>query len=165
MGFLQMKKWFVISVALASLVSGANAYDYKVSALEIDQPWAPATAKGAKVAAGYLKITNTGTTPDTLVGGTFTSSDRVEIHQMSMDQGVMRMRELKSGLEIKPGETVELKPGSYHLMFVNLARPLAKGDHVKGTLKFEKAGTLEVEYSVEPIGSTSAQHHEHGMSH
>src|SRR5262249_62104758 len=105
MGFLQMKKWFVISVALASLVSGANAYDYKVSALEIDQPWAPATAKGAKVAAGHLKITQNRTTPHTLDGGTLTSSDRVELYQKSMDQSHMREREINTESENKPTET------------------------------------------------------------
>ena len=72
---------------------------------------------------------------------------------MEMDQGVMRMRELKSGLEIKPGQTVELKPGSFHLMFVDLTRPLQKGDRIKGTLVFERAGKVDVDYAVEAIGA------------
>jgi hypothetical protein len=78
-----------------------------------------------------------------------------------MDQGVMKMRGLKDGLEIKPGATVELKPGSYHLMFLDLTRALAKGDRVKGTLTFEKAGAVEVEYVVEAIGATPPQHGAH----
>ena len=63
-----------------------------------------------------MKITNTGTTPDRLVGGATEVAKRFEIHEMSMDGGVMKMRELANGLEIPPGATVELKPGSYHLM-------------------------------------------------
>ena len=85
------------------------------------------------------------------------SSGGVEIHEMSIERGVMRMRELKGGLEIQPGATVELKPNSNHLMFTNLRRPLAKGEHIKGTLVFEKAGTVEVEYAVEGIGTTPRQ--------
>ena len=69
-----------------------------------------------------------------------------------MDDGVMKMRPLPNGIEIKPGETVELKPGSYHLMFVGLKQPFEKGKRVKGTLQFEKAGTVDVEYVVEAVG-------------
>jgi copper(I)-binding protein len=156
-----MNKGFVLGVALALMTGGALAYDYKLADLEIDQPWSRATPKGAKIASGYVKITNTGSTPDRLVGGTFALAGRFEIHEMSIERGVMKMRALKDGLEIKPGATVELKPGSYHLMFTDLTRALAKGDRVKGTLTFEKAGTVEVEYQVEAIGAASAQHGGH----
>ena len=76
---------------------------------------------------------------------------------MSMDGGVMKMRELKNGLEIPPGATVELKPGSYHIMMMNLSRPLAKGEKVKGSLTFEKAGKVDVEFAVEAIGGSAAR--------
>jgi copper(I)-binding protein len=80
---------------------------------------------------------------------------------MSMDGGVMKMRELTAGLDIPPGATVELKPGSYHIMMMNLSRPLAKGDTVKGSLTFEKAGKVDVEFSVEAIGGNPAKAHGH----
>ena len=70
--------------------------------------------------------------------------------------GVAKMRPIKEGLEIKPGETVELKPGSFHVMLVGLKKPLASGDHIKGTLVFEKAGTVSVEYDVVAMGSEPA---------
>src|ERR1700751_5098110 len=128
-----MKKALVLGAFLAlAVTSGAAAYDYKVDGLEIDQPWSRATPKGAKVASGYLRIKNTGSAADRLVGGTFARAGRFEIHERSMDGGVMKMRALKDGLEIKPGATVELKPGSYHLMFTDLSGALAKGDRVKG---------------------------------
>jgi periplasmic copper chaperone A len=152
-----MIKRACVFVVLALGAAPAWSYDYKVGSLEIDRPWSRATPKGAKVAGGYLKITNAGSTPDRLIGGTFASSRGVEIHEMSVDKGVMKMRELKGGLEIKPGATVELKPASLHLMFTDLSRPLAKGDRVKGTLAFEKAGTVDVEYAVEAIGGTPQQ--------
>ena len=141
-----------VTVALLVLASAALAHDFKAGPLEIDHPWSRATPKGANVAGGYLKITNTGTTPDRLVGGATEVAKRFEIHEMSMDGGVMRMRELKDGLEIPAGKTVELKPGSYHIMMMNLSRPLTKGDRLKGSLTFEKAGKVDIEFTVEAIG-------------
>ena len=89
---------------------------------------------------------------------------QVQVHSMTMEQGVMRMRELKNGLEIKPGETVELKPGGYHLMFTELKQPLVQGQRFKATLSFANAGTVDVEYAVEAIGA-GASEGGRGMSH
>ena len=69
-----------------------------------------------------------------------------------MENGIAKMRELKD-VELKPGQTIEFKPGGSHVMFVNLKHPLSKGEHIKGTLIFEHAGTVQVEYSVEGIGA------------
>lgn len=131
----------------------AAAPSYKVGALVLEAPWIRATPGGAQVAGGYVKITNTGTEPDRLVGGTFPVAAAVEVHEMAMTDGVMKMRGLPNGLEIKPGASVDLKPGGYHLMFQKLQNPLKEGQTVKGTLAFEKAGSVEVEYKVMPIGS------------
>ena len=146
-------------VLLAALATSAPAEEYKAGSLIIDHPWTRATPKGASVAGGYVKITNTGATPDRLTGGSAEVSRKFEIHEMSMDGGVMKMRELKDGLEIPPGATVELKPGSYHIMMMNLSRPLAKGDKVKGSLTFEKAGKVDVEFAVEALGGMPAKEH------
>jgi copper(I)-binding protein len=155
-------KSILLATAFALAVSSASAHDYKAGSLEIKHPWARATPKGSEVAGGYLTIVNTGTTPDRLVGGSNAVARKFEIHEMSMDGNVMKMRPLVNGIEIKPGETVELKPGSYHLMFVGLKEPFEKGKPVKGTLQFEKAGTVEVEYTVEAVGaSPSAGHGAH----
>jgi copper(I)-binding protein len=64
-----------------------------------------------------------------------------------------------TGLEIKPGETVELAPGGMHVMLTGLKQPLRQGQTVKGTLVFEKAGTIEVEYAVEAVGGAPSDHH------
>ena len=143
------------ALLLAMLATDASAEDYKIGNLQISQPWTRATPKGAAVAGGYLKITNTGTTPDRLLGGSTDVAKRFEIHEMSMDKGVMKMRELKDGLDIPPGATVELKPSSFHIMMQELARPLAKGQRVKASLTFEKAGKGEVEFAVEAIGASA----------
>jgi copper(I)-binding protein len=155
-------KTILLAAILALIANVASAHEYKAGSIEIKHPWARATPKGATVAGGYMKLINTGTAPDRLVGGTNANAEKFEIHKMSMDNGVMKMRPLPNGIEIKPGETVEFTPGSYHLMFVGLKQPFEKGKRVKGTLQFEKAGTVEVEYAVEAIGGTPS--HE-GMDH
>src|ERR1700716_2106967 len=127
---------------------------FKLGDLTVTSPWTRATPGGAKIAGGYLKITNNGTTPDRFVGVKSESTDHVEIHEMSMSDGVMKMRPLPNGLEIKPGETVELKSGGYHLMFMDLKQPLKQGDTFKATLQFEKAGSLDVNFSVNALGAT-----------
>ena len=148
-------KAFIIGVAaMAALVLPASAHDYTIGSLQIAHPWARATPKGATVGGGYMKITNNGSAPDRLIGGSTPVAERFEVHEMSMDDGVMRMRMLKNGLEIKPGQTVELKPGSLHVMMVNLKQPIQEGQRFKGTLVFEKAGTVEVEYAIEPVGGS-----------
>jgi copper(I)-binding protein len=135
-------------------LSIAQARDYKLGAIDIADPWSRATPKGASVAAGYMKITNKGSTADRLISGSSEIAPTVEVHEMTMDNGVAKMRPVKGGLEIKPGETVELKPGSFHVMFVGLKKPLAAGEHINATLVFEKAGTINVEYDVREIGAT-----------
>src|SRR5262249_12498553 len=134
---LSMKSFLFSALLLAFAASGAAAHEYKLGSLVINHPWSRATPKGAAVAAGYMKITNTGTTPDRLSGGSAGIANRFEVHEMSMEGGVMKMRELSNGLEIPAGATVELKPGSYHIMMMGLSKQTAKGDRVRGSLTFE----------------------------
>jgi periplasmic copper chaperone A len=135
---------------------------YKVGAITVETPWARATPGGAQVAGGFMRIANSGKEPDRLVGGTLAAAGRFQVHEMSMADNVMRMRELDNGLAIRPGETVELKPGGFHIMFLDLKQPLKEGQTVKGTLVFEKAGTVEVEYGVRSIAARGGEaEHQH----
>jgi copper(I)-binding protein len=144
-----------------------GAAEYKAGSIRIENPWSRATPKGATTGAGYMIIKNTGTEPDRLIGGTTDVSAGLQIHEMTTEGSVSKMREMKLGVEIKPGETVELRPGSSHVMFVNLKRKLEKGERVKGTLTFERAGTVAVEYPVQAVGVRGAEgggehmHHQH----
>ncbi|MFZ1885765.1 MAG: copper chaperone PCu(A)C [Rhodoplanes sp.] len=144
---------FLFTGFLVLAASTAHAGEYKIGSLDIADPYTPATPKGATVGAGYMKITNNGTAPDRLISGSSDVAGKVEVHEMTLDKGVMKMRPLKGGLEIKPGETVTLKPGSFHVMFVGLKKPLRKGDHVKATLVFEKAGKGDVDFDVLAMGA------------
>jgi copper(I)-binding protein len=160
-----MKPIIIALAALLALLTGASAHDYKLGSLHIVHPWARATPKGASVGGGYMKITNNGTVADRLVGGSSPVAGRFEIHEMSVEQGVMRMRLLRDGLEIKPGQTVELKPGSFHVMLIDLKQPIREKERFKGTLIFEKAGTVEVEYAVEAVGASPGGSHGAGHNH
>ncbi|TDR93688.1 DUF1775 domain-containing protein [Enterovirga rhinocerotis] len=123
--------------------------------LVIERPWLRATPGGARVAGGYVRITNAGKAPDRLVGTSIPLAERGELHEMKTEAGVMKMREIEGGLVLAPGETVELKPGGNHLMFMGLKGGLSQGQSVKGTLVFEKAGTVEVVFEVGALGARS----------
>ncbi|KAF0228360.1 MAG: hypothetical protein FD175_2141 [Beijerinckiaceae bacterium] len=153
------------AASLLALAAPAAAHDFKVGDLKIDHPWARATPGGAKVGGGFMKITNTGTQPDRLIGGSAEISAIFEVHEMKMEGNVMKMRALEKGLEIKPGQIVELKPGGYHVMFIDLRNPLKEGDTVKGHLVFEKAGKVDVEYKIESRASTGGTGHDAHSGH
>ena len=149
-------------VLLASAGGSAFAHGFKVGDLAIGHPWTRETPNGAKVAGGYLSVTNNGKEADRLVGGTLDASERLEVHEMKMDGDVMKMRPLNDGIEIKPGETIKLAPGGVHLMFLDLKRPLKKDELIKGQLQFQKAGKVDVEFKVDSIGATGpAGEHKH----
>ncbi|MFA6266909.1 MAG: copper chaperone PCu(A)C [Pseudolabrys sp.] len=152
--FILMPRLALVAALATALLSPAMAQT--AGSLKIDHPWARATPKGAPVGGGYLTITNTGSAPDRLVGGSVGISSGFEVHEMTMDNGIMKMRMLANGIEIKPGETVTLKPSGYHLMFTGLKEQLKQGDSFKGTLQFEKAGKVDVEFKVESMAANSA---------
>jgi copper(I)-binding protein len=148
--------FFTAAVSLLALP--ATAQDYKIGALEITTPWTRATPPSARTGGGFMTITNKGTAADRLVSVRSSASDKVEIHEMRMDGNVMRMRELEKGLEIPPGASVMLKPGSYHIMFMELKSPIAKDAKVPLTLVFEKAGSIDVQLTAEAMGAMPQGH-------
>jgi copper(I)-binding protein len=157
---------FLVATMLAACATApALAQDTTAGAIKVSSAWARATPKGAPVGGGYFNITNTGTTPDRLVGGTSDVSRRFEVHEMSMDNGVMKMRQMGKGIEIKPGETIEFKPGGYHVMFVGLNKQLVQGEHINATLEFEKAGKVNVDFAIQGIGAQSGGSMPAGMQH
>ena len=152
-----MKKSTPTLLALALLLSGpamALAHDFKVGQIEIDHPHARAMLPGAKVGGGYLSITNEGA-DDRLVAVATARAASAQLHEMKMDGGIMVMRELKDGVAVPAGTTVELKPGGYHVMFMNVTEPFKEGEKIAATLTFEKAGTVEVEFTVGPAAGGS----------
>ncbi len=149
----QSTQMIAIAAALTLLAISVRADDVKAGDLVITQAWSRATPTGAKVAGAYLTVENRGSAPDRLMGGSGDVAGRVEIHEMAMDNGVMRMRPLDKGLDIAPGKTVKLAPGGYHLMLLDLKSQLKQGDKVPVTLQFEKAGKVELSLDVQGVGA------------
>lgn len=160
---------FVLAAAIGTQTGQADAHDYKVDGIKIDHPWTRSTPPGVKVGAGYLTIENTGKTADKLISGSFDLSSKVEMHTTEVTDGIARMRELAGGVEIAPGATVAFKPGGKHLMFMGLKEPLTEGAKIAGSLVFEKAGTVSVEFAVESLktkaGAGEMDHSKHGGGH
>jgi copper(I)-binding protein len=157
----------VLIAAVAVVLHGreAAAADFSLGSIQIGNPWTRATPKGADIGGAYMTLSNKGTAPDRLIGGSSPVAGRFELHLMTVEDGVMKMRPVDGGLEVKPGATVELKPGSFHIMLIGLKQPLEKGQKVKGTLVFEKAGTVEIEYAVEALGASAPAPGGHGHGH
>ena len=146
------------AAALAAVLSlaaiPALAQELKAGDITIDNPWSRATPKGAAVAAGYLVIHNHGATPDKLTGGSADFAGAVSVHEMSMDNGIMKMRELPSGLDIPANGEATLSPSGYHIMFTGLKRQLKKGESVKADLTFQHAGSVSVTFQVGGVGAS-----------
>lgn len=150
----KLSRIFALAAFSAVVVAApVRADDVKAGDLVISQAWSRATPGGAKVAGGFLTIENKGSTTDKLVAVSAEIAGKVEVHEMAMDNGVMKMRPLDKGLVIEPGKTVKLAPGGNHLMLQDLKRPFKQGDKVPVTLEFEKAGKVAVSLDVQGVGA------------
>ncbi|ASY56570.1 DUF1775 domain-containing protein [Sinorhizobium sp. CCBAU 05631] len=136
----------------------AEAAPVEVGALEISGGAVKAMLPGAKVGGGGFVVKNTGNADDRLVAVESPAAGRVELHEMAMENEVMKMRKLEDGIVIPAGKTVELKSGGLHLMFMEVPKPFAEGETVPVTLTFEKAGTVDYILPVGAAGGGAAGH-------
>lgn len=146
------------ALALATAIPAASAQSGDVA---VSEAWTRAVGATAPTAAGYMTLRNRGASPDRLVGAETPAARSVEIHEQRMEEGVMRMRPLPGGITLPPGEAVTLGPGGMHLMLVGPTRALARGERVPLTLRFERAGEIQVELSVEAAGARQPAHAGH----
>ena len=159
-----------VMTLLALFALGHTGPAYAAGPISIENGWSRATAAAQTVGGGFMTIVNAGKTDDRLVSATSPVAAEVQIHDMKMEDGVMRMRQLADGLAVPAGARVELKPRSLHLMFMQLKAPLAAGQSFPVTLKFEKAGAVTTQVRVEAMGAAApapakkpdaAPHHHH----
>ncbi|MGB1009230.1 MAG: copper chaperone PCu(A)C [Thiolinea sp.] len=162
-----MMKHLLLTALVTLSMAGTtlSAAEYTLGDLQIDTPYTRTTPPMAPVAGGFLKITNNGKEDATLVGGKATFSENLEVHEMVMKDNVMKMRQLEDGLVIPAGETVELKPGGYHLMFIKLSEQMKEDDRHKATLSFAREGDIEVEFVVKDISKMMENSEKEGMDH
>jgi copper(I)-binding protein len=138
------------ALGLALEVPIAHAQQSKDGSIRVDTPWARATVSGQRAGGGFLVIENKGRA-DRLVGATADVSRTVELHTMSTENDVMRMRQVDA-IDVPARGKVELRPGGLHVMFIDLKAGLKPGDTFPVKLRFEKAGEVEVRMKVEPLG-------------
>ena len=147
-----IRKQLLIFFAIFNIfVTNSLAHEYKIGNLKILHPYIIETPPGARTAGGYMKIVNTGNQTDYLSLVTVEFTKVTEIHEMKMENDVMKMRKIKGGLEIPAGGFTELKHDGYHIMFMNLHKPMIKGETHEGTLYFEKTGNIKVIFTVEKM--------------
>jgi copper(I)-binding protein len=144
----------VIGLVLSGVVGAQNA---TVGSIKIENAYTRATVPGQQVAGGFMNIDNKGGT-DLLVSASSPIAGEVQLHEMSMEGNVMKMRQVKD-IPVPAGGAVELKPGGMHLMFINIKAPLATGETVPVKLKFAKAGEVEVKMPVNAMGSPGVMKH------
>ena len=150
---MKLTRRAAIALALSAMAlappATLSAHEYKAGSLVIEHPWSKPSPMAADVAAGFVKITNTGKEDDRLIKASAEISPNVQIHDMKMEGDVMKMVELPEGIVIPAGASVELKPMSLHIMFMNVKSQPMEGAMFKGSLTFEKAGEVPVEFKVE----------------
>lgn len=160
-----MKRFLFLTAALLTATT-ASAHDYKIGDIAIAHPFSFATVGNAPVGGGYMEITNTGETDDTLIAVTVPEdvAGVVQLHQMSLDDGIMRMNEVEGGIPVPAGETVTLESGGLHVMLMRLPDGLVEGETFPATLTFAQAGKVEVVFNVETRGGAAKaeDHSGHG---
>jgi copper(I)-binding protein len=152
---------FLFAALVLALPGLANAEEAKAGSISAKDAWSRATPEGANVGVGYLTITNDGDAPDRLVAAGADFAEQAEIHQMTMANGVMQMRPVEDGVTIPAKGSVAFSPDSYHLMFMGLKSPLKQGDTVAGSLTFEHAGKVVVNFHVEAMGASAPEETHH----
>ncbi|MDZ7594301.1 MAG: copper chaperone PCu(A)C [Thiobacillus sp.] len=150
-----------VLVAAALLASAASLPAWAAN-ISVTNAWARATMPGQKVSGAYMQIRSDADAR--LIGASSTAVPRVEVHEMKMDGDVMRMREVQS-IELPKGKTVSLEPGGFHIMLMNLPKPIAAGEVIPLTLVVESGGkqqTVEVKAEARGVGGAMPmQHHHH----
>ena len=148
-----IRKQLLIFFAIFNIfVTNSLAHEYKIGNLKILHPYIIETPPGAKTAGGYMKIVNTGNQTDHLSLVTVDFAKVAEIHEMKTENDVIKMRKIKGGLEIPANDFTELKHEGYHIMFMNLLKPMIRRETHEGTLYFEKVGNIKVIFAVEKMG-------------
>ncbi len=144
--------------ALLAFSAAVSAQNYQAGALHVDHPYARATVPGQPSGAAYMTLENRGKDGDRLLAAASPVAQKTEIHTMSMDGNVMKMRQV-AGIDLAPAAKVVMKPGDgYHIMLLGLKQQLKAGDTLPLTLTFEKAGKLEVSVPVQEVKQAPMMH-------
>jgi len=145
-----------IGIAALAFSGSAYAHDYKGGTLQIEHPWARATAPGQGAGAGYLVIKNMGKVDDKLVSISTSAAEKAELHKTTEENNMSKMSAVDD-LAVPAGKTVRLTSGGYHIMFMRIKAPFKQGTKIPATLTFAKAGQIRIDFTVEPLTYKSDQ--------
>jgi copper(I)-binding protein len=149
---------FIFLIGAAVALSIAQAHEFKLGDIQINHPYARATAPSQTSGSTYIDLENNGKADDALTKAETSIAQSVAIHTMEMVGEVMKMREVDS-IELKAGSKVSMRPGGgYHIMLIGLKQPLKAGEKFPLTLHFAKAGKIEVMVVVEADKSKHVNH-------
>jgi copper(I)-binding protein len=151
---------FALAAVLAATAVSAQAATYRLGAIEVAKPWSRPAAAGT-TGAGFMTVTNTGKTAQTLVSVESPLASKAEMHVTSTTGGVMRMQRLDKGVAIPAGGSVTFAPGGYHVMLIGLTKALKGGDTVPATLHFAGGANLKVEFQVGTAAPMDMEHMHH----
>jgi len=152
---IRMKHTLIWGLALLLSAFAAIAAE---GGIRVESAWARATPAVAPVAAGYLVVVNDGAAPDRLLRIDSAIAQRVEMHQTTREDGVLRMRRIEGGAVIPAHGRLEFAPGGSHLMLIGPKHPLVAGEHFEATLVFERAGTRKVRFEVRDVDGGAPMH-------
>ena len=148
-------RWLALAVGLLALA--APAHNHEKGHIQVRHAWSRATPPGATVGVGYMEIRNRSAQPDKLIYAATPMAETVEFHVTQREGDIMKMRQVKV-FELRSRERFVMRPGASHLMLVELLRPLKQGERIPMTLRFERAGELEIELEVQETGSRHPRH-------
>ncbi|MGA8008422.1 MAG: copper chaperone PCu(A)C [Thiomonas sp.] len=147
---LTTRSWLTSGAAALMMAVAPAAMAQRAGDIEVTQAQALPSIPGARNGGGFLTIINHGKVDDKMVAASSTVCGHVELHTMSMENNIMRMREVGE-IPVPAGKTLRMRPGSgYHLMFMDLKAPLKVGAMVPVTVKFAAGGQMELQLKVEP---------------
>jgi hypothetical protein len=146
------------SLALIALLAALGAPSVYAADLEVSNAWVRGTVAGQKATGAFMDLKSA---EGAAVVGAASNVGMTQVHEMTMDGGVMKMREIKK-LDLPAGQTVSLKPGGYHVMLMDLKKPLAKGEVVPITLKVQgkdgKTSEVQVKAEVRDLTAMPMEH-------
>lgn len=152
-----MRIGFITALVILALGTSTRAAIYQLGGLRIAEPWSRSAAAHT-TGVGFVTLTNIGKVVETLTAIETPAAARVEIHKTSMSAGIMSMKRLDHGLMLRPGESVSFAPGGYHLMLVDLNKPLKAGDTFPAILIFASGNKIRVVFPVKAMGSVNTDH-------
>ena len=156
-----MKNFFYFCLSLFSFIQNSGSEDFTINNIIINKPWIKSIQSGHKVTSGYLEIINNSKSDDVLLSIVSNFAKNNQIHSMNIQNDVMKMKHLKSGLLIKKKSKILLKPGGFHLMFSDIYEELKNKKYLYIKLNFKKNGSIEIPIQIKKNNTKGYVNHKH----